>query len=343
ENEMDTKEKPKDPHDPREYRPVPKGGYKIFVMVSTIQVVTAVLGWWLIVPIFSRPVGTHVIPNALLFVLWAVVSVRFFVKEILPALDEYVLRTARGYRLACWLGHPLAGKQLLYRVIAPGTPVGDVAQPTLILPLGGWFRRPTILDPNDHGWTIWPLKRGQVRMVGPLELLHQDGAASAIALNVVQLTDATGDRHTTTVWGALELLDEHGVRMLTDPHNGTLRRVFGGALAEVRRLTDNLTAQRKVLNNHDEATVKACGEREEAIKFVKGLAIEIGQASRLTDGIEGLRALDRICTWLCQAYDGTEQLADAKVKLALVRAKLAEKVKADRRRHGRKAGTSAGT
>ncbi|MDP3771496.1 MAG: hypothetical protein Q8R16_04300 [bacterium] len=333
---MDTKEKPKDPHDPREYRPVPKGGYKIFVMVSTIQVVTAVLGWWLIVPIFSRPVGTHVIPNALLFVLWAVVSVRFFVKEILPALDEYVLRTARGYRLACWLGHPLAGKQLLYRVIAPGTPVGDVAQPTLILPLGGWFRRPTIVIPKGQQ-SPWPfIGREQVR-VKDIALTGPDGTAVAIAGSAIRLTDNHGNCMTLTVWQVLDVLEQHGVSVLTG-----LTQSLMNVLGELSKRTEHLTRERDAAQLEvQRLTEEATSQRNGAMLGFAEAIITIESSSRLKDTLEGLLLLQKLLTRIvavCQQDSSKEHWRD---RLTVVEARIAEKQKRDRRRHGKPAATPA--
>ena len=92
---------------------------------------------------------------------------------------------------------------------------------------------------------------------------------------------------------------------------------------------------------------KARGERDEALRetkqFVYGVAAEIEKMHRLGDTIEGLRLLDRCVNWLCwTAVQDSPEYRGLQEWLARVRGKLAEKQKADRKRHGRKADAATG-
>ena len=128
------------------------------------------------------------------------------------------------------------------------------------------------------------------------------------------------------------------------------------AAEQVRRRVAERDAARGEVDRHVQGFLpaavadrdKARGERDEAreeydkaVIFVGGIADELEATSRLSQSLESLRVLDRIHNWLCWAYQGKDRHADAQAKLALVREKLVEKQKADRRRHGRKAGTAA--
>ncbi|MBI4449907.1 hypothetical protein HY634_02515 [Candidatus Uhrbacteria bacterium] len=346
---MDTRAKPGDSHDPREYRPVPDGGSKILTLLTVITAITGGLSWYLYRSTDGTSTSTDVDAalSGTLFVVWLIALVFFVSTAGIQILSAHWLRTVRGYDVACWIFRPTVfperGPELRFEVLYPNRIRRDynVAQPTLILPLGGWFRRPTILEPKDHRPTAWPLKRGQVRMVGSFELLHQDGVERAIAGNVVQLTDATGDRHTTTVWGALELLEKHGVQMLSDPHDGTLRRVFSGALLKVQRLTENLTAIHRVVENCNENIDK---ERGRMKAFLEDSISAIEHSGRLKGTLEGLRILKRLLDEMAAMCYYVEMDAKASnayhARSADVTDKIVEKQKRDRRRHGKPTATT---
>lgn len=128
-----------------------------------------------------------------------------------------------------------------------------------------------------------------------------------------------------------------------DPERPLTERALD-IVERVRRLIAERDAARGEVDRYKDgflpAAVKdrdaARQERDEAVKFVDGLAKEIEQGSRLSGTIEALRLLDRMLNWLCWASvkDSPEHLA-LQDRLAVVRAKLAEKQRRDRRRHGK--------
>lgn len=84
------------------------------------------------------------------------------------------------------------------------------------------------------------------------------------------------------------------------------------------------------------------GERDEMVKFVNELAGQIERDSRISGMIGALQLLDRMLNLLCwsSVRDSPEHLAFQN-RLAVVRAKLAEKQRRDRRRHGKPATPTA--
>lgn|GEM_PF-3198371 len=81
--------------------------------------------------------------------------------------------------------------------------------------------------------------------------------------------------------------------------------------------------------------------RADACNFIEIVAMEIEGMSRFSSTIEGLEILERCMKWLHDAAEqGSMVQSQFRDRLAVVRTKLAEKRKADRRRHGRKADTT---
>ncbi|MBI4434262.1 hypothetical protein HY635_00360 [Candidatus Uhrbacteria bacterium] len=278
---MEAKTKPKDPNDPREYLPVPRGASKLLTLFTVIAVITGSVGWYL-----YRSVGTSeadTVLSGILCTMWLIILVHFVISTGIPILNDYWLRNVRGYRIACWLGCGPTGRPgevLCHKVIAPGSALkGDeVTAITLILPLGGWFRKPaTIVAPENHGHP-WLWGSAQLRLrypLGSLQSLDDIGGRS------IRITDPIGDRVTVTVREALALFEQHGVNMFTRPISG-----WPEILQHLQNRSAELTRER---DHEQEAHRHARYMWTTALIAMEQTILEIAKTSRFVGSVEALR------------------------------------------------------
>lgn len=287
---MSPREKPKDPNDPREYLPVPHGGPILLGQAIIVAILTAlcvgiaIAGGFLhariddsVIKFFAKillVVGAGGAGS--IFALWY----RWMWRDA----SEYWLRNIRGYRLACFLKSDDSGRPVLsHWVIAPGNVLTSegVSAATLVLPLGGWFPRTTIVAPEKEGYP-WLWGSVQLRLRYPLRSLDDIGNRS------VQITDRHGDRLTVTVQRALEVFEQHGVNILTRGLDGW-QSAFNLAFEHSERFVRERDAVQAQLTREGLASEyahrmwrNALGEVEAAIQRIKG-------TSRFGSSIEALR------------------------------------------------------
>ena len=355
---METKEKPKDPNDPREYQAIPHAIQGIAIVAVVAAVLGAInVGIWSAGRNVPRAEGHWILfafsllgmAAVSMLALWGIARTAFDIQSgqgVRAWLKAYWLRNVLGYRLACFFGHPLAGKPLLHSIIAPGAPVVYVEQPALLIPLGGWFRRPTIVMPKDLQFPLPYVGPGQIE-IERLDLLHQNGTERAIAGSVLRLADRQGNRMTLTVWQALEIIERHGIGVLTGLSQ-SLMNVLGDLSRRAESLTNDaqrITAERDEAKRlADESAKQLEGAGFQVIAFLQKTIKAIEESSRLKDGLEGLLLLRRLHSETikrCEAASLARVTDLHRAQLAVVDAQIVEKQKRDRRRHGKPATTSA--
>ncbi|MDO8622582.1 MAG: hypothetical protein Q7R80_05100 [bacterium] len=291
---METRTKPKDPNDPREYLPIPGEGRRILTLIA---IVASIVGGCVSALSVDGTATVRAIPPIVLLI--AGFAPLMFVAALLitglgngilntVGIEEYWDRNVRGYRLACWLGCGPSGRpgEVLCRsVIAPGSVLksDEVTAVTFVLPLGGWFRRTTVVMPKGQSSTP-PLKRGQLRLhyevlcLGPYPEVLPYGA---IAGHPIQLRDRCGDRMTTNVTNALTIIERHGLEVLTHPESGLSNVTIG-----YQRTAEEMERER---DHEQEAHRNARHMWTSALIAMEQTIIEIAKTSRFGGSIEALR------------------------------------------------------
>lgn len=249
----------------------------------------------------------------------------------------------------------------------------------VLWPLGGWFARPqTFWRGRRSKWTVTPINgrhpTATVRVTDGLgsslrfATLKDATDILAVQLELARLKPNVLDTATDMPFSWLQILeglsedrdDARRDRGLAERDREEAERQRAELERQMTVLFDRLHTvagnppfdpARPLMERIEDALRQLIvernffrGERGEAIKFVDGLAQEIEQGSRLSGTIEALRLLDRMLNWLCWATvkDSPEHRA-VQDRLAVVRTKLAEKQKHDRRRHGRKPAATPAT
>jgi flagellar biosynthesis protein FliQ len=295
---MEPKEEPKDPNDPREYQSVPQGGL-ILLGQAIMVVVLMALCVGILVGGFRLHGAVEDVTLSLFGYVLAIVGgvaglvVLFFgCCWLLPDVRKYWLRTVCGYRLACWREQPVEGaveRKLSFRVLAPGVELDsrDAQHLTLVLPLGGWFRRPYIMVPTDDR-SHRLLRDVRVKIVHFALLVHRDGETKAIEQSTVHLTDRHGNRLIITVQQALELLELHGDNVLAYAL-GAWRSAFDLAYERSEAFGKELDRARQELRNMKDEREHANRMWRSALGEISAAIQRIKDTSRFGSSIEALR------------------------------------------------------
>lgn len=298
---MERNEKPKDPNDPRNYLPVPQGG--IILLGQTI-IVVLLMALCLGVASAGDYILRTVADTVIKFVALAIISIGssaavavlvLGVRVMWSDARRYWLRNVRGYRLACWLAKDSDGvpRLLWYNLLEPYVTIfentGD--RVILILPLGGWFRRPLVLMPKGREPNR-PIRREQIHLRDPLfRFTLPEGAGmieNFIATHHLQLRDRQGDRMTVMVWHALKMFEMHGAIILTGPEYGlrkeldALRESAGRLTRERDEVQARLTREGLASEHAHRMWRNALGAIEDAIRRIK-------DSTRFGASIEALR------------------------------------------------------
>ncbi|MBI4450297.1 hypothetical protein HY634_04510 [Candidatus Uhrbacteria bacterium] len=347
---METRTRPKDPNDPREYLPVPQGGLMLLGQAGAVIIATAIGLGFLIAGYRIDHTAEDWSLTVLALTIETIGAVSMIstlyqgFRWMWPDARAYWLRNVRGYRLACWLGNgPFGRRELLcHAVIAPGNVLksGWHSNVTLILPLGGWFRSPTVVMPKGQSLTP-PLRRGQLRLryallrLGPYPEVLPMGA---IAGHSIQIRDRYGDRMTTSVANAITIFEKHALCICTDQESA-LRDVVEGYQREAGQLE-------RERDHEQEAHRHARHMWTNALIAIERAILEIAKTSRFVGSTEALRIrlslLERFRD-LVPAPDPKEPqrakwIGWADEEIAKARADLAR-----RDRHKRRPSAGAGT
>jgi len=153
----------------------------------------------------------------------------------------------------------------------------------LVLPIGGWFRMPTVAMPKGQALS-WPLKRGQLRLRDGLLRLGPYPAMlphSAIAGQLIQLRDHHGDRLTMSVENAIKLFEQHALCVCTNQGAG-----LRGVVEDYQRAAEQTKRERA---HEQDARRNADHALTSALIVMQQTVVEIAKTSRFVGSIEALR------------------------------------------------------
>lgn len=299
---MEPREKSDNPNDPRRYLPIPWGG-PIILGQMIITAVLAMLCVGILIGGFRIHNAVEDVTLSLFGYVLAIIggvgvlAVLFFgTCRLLPDVREYRRRNVRGYRLVLWIAKGSDGApHLWYSLLWPNDkPFENTSEWVMfVLPLGGWFRRPTVLMPKGRELSR-PIRWWQIRLINPLSHLGRipDGGGQvenpAIAAFKIQLRDRQGDRMTVTVWHALEMLETHGAQILTGPEYG-LRNEVGDLRESAGRLTRERDTVQAQLTREGVASEHANRMWRNTLGVIENAIRRIQASSRFGASIEALR------------------------------------------------------